>query len=100
MEDDASTAKFRQESRWGKPQSNNNYKIQNSSQHQSGQRRQRVNNIAQPQQEEAGYSATAEAEVANIEEDSDTAELNDLLHFLGSARKGARKCNAGQKQNP
>jgi len=84
MEVDPSTARFRQETRWGKPQSNNNYKRQNSSQRQSGQRRQRVNNIAQPQQEATDYATTAEAEVATIEEDSDSAELNDLLHFLGS----------------
>jgi len=84
MEVDPSTARFRQETSWGKPQSNNNYKRQNSSQRQSGQRRQRVNNIAQPQQEATDYATTAEAEVATIEEDSDSAELNDLLHFLGS----------------
>jgi len=70
MEVDPSAAKFRQETSWGKNQSNSNYKRQNSSQRQSGPRRQRINNIAQSHEEEdAGYPATAEAEVANIEED-------------------------------
>jgi len=65
---------------------NANHKKQNTSQRQSGQRRQHVNKVTQShEQEEAGYTATAEAEVANIEEDNDTAELNDLLNFLGSA---------------
>jgi len=71
MEVDPSADKFRQETSWGKNQSNTNYKRQNSSQRQSGPRRQRINNIAQSHEEEdAGYPATAEAEVANIEETS------------------------------
>jgi len=36
-------------------------------------------------QEESGYSVTAEAEVASIEEGNDSDELKDLLHFLGNA---------------
>ncbi|EDW53853.1 GM16872 [Drosophila sechellia] len=86
MEIDPSTAKSRQETNWGKPQSNSNNKRRNSSQRYSGQRRQRVNNITQShEQEESGYSVTAEAEVASIEEGNDSDELKDLLHFLGNA---------------
>jgi len=86
MEIDPSTSKFRQETSWGKPQNNSNHKRQNSSQRYSGQRRQRVNNTTHShEQEEAWYSATAETEVASIEEGNDSDELKDLLHFLGSA---------------
>lgn len=90
MEVDPSVSKFRQPTNWRQPNNathGETQKRQNTSERISGQRRQRVNNVSQQagSKEEQEYASTAEAATNDIDEESDSSEINDSLNFLGNA---------------
>lgn len=101
MDVDASTAKFRQQTQYSKDHAENSQvesargqKRPNPSERVSGQRRQRVHTTVQHNHDndDHSYNKTASREVAEVDDDSDSATGDDSINFLGNA-PGYRSSN-------
>ncbi|TDG38751.1 hypothetical protein AWZ03_014827 [Drosophila navojoa] len=101
MDVDASTTKFRQQTQYSKDHAENSQvesargqKRPNSSERVSGQRRQRLHTTVQHNHDndDHSYNKTASREVAEVDDDSDSATGDDSINFLGNA-PGYRSSN-------